>query len=94
MKRNHLYRVVDQNNSQDLTVEAKSVAHAASIARKIIAKWAGKDFKPWQTESTTGGWKGISIDMPSCVHVQVPPPKPKPTPRNMARKQAAQNVAA
>lgn len=91
MKQNHVYRVVDAINGFDLTVTAKSVAHAAALGRREIAgmcRLHRRDFVQWQTDNNSGGWKGIYIDLPTCRHVQVPPPNPKPSPRKLPWKRA------
>lgn len=77
-KPDRLYRVSDANNGCEIAVQAKSVAHAASIGRKGIAALMGKQFRPWQTDSATGGWQGISIELPECVHVRPERPTPRP----------------
>jgi hypothetical protein len=91
VKTNHVYRVVDGRNNKDLRVTAKSAGHAASQARRIIANHCGPKFVPWQTDSTTGGWHGVSIDMPgqNVVRVQRPTPRPERADLPWKRKLAA-----
>lgn len=88
-KQAYIYRVNDANNGSEITVKAKSVAHAASLARKAIAASLGKKFRPWVSDKATGGWVGIGIDMPTCNHVQVPRPTPRPESKKKLWKQRA-----
>jgi hypothetical protein len=78
-KNNHVYRIIDSNNGHDIRVVATSVAQAAAFARRAIAKQKRDQFVQWVTDSTTGGWRGVSIDQLDCQTVQVPRPTPRPS---------------
>lgn len=80
-KPNHVYRVIDTNNGCDLTVTAKSVSHAAHIAGRQIAfrqRIAKRKYLSPLPDHTTGGWHGLSIDLPTCVHTNAGRPTPRP----------------
>lgn len=79
MKSNRVYRVIDGVNGREVRVTAKSVAHAAALGRRAIAHQCRERFIPWRSDSSTGGWHGISIDMPgqNVVRVQKPTPRPE-----------------
>jgi hypothetical protein len=84
-KPNHVYRVIDTNNGYDLTVTAKSVSQAAHIAGRQIAfrqRIAKRKYFSPLPDHATGGWNGLSIDLPACVHKNAGRPTPRPEPRN------------
>jgi hypothetical protein len=72
------YHVSDTTNGLGFTVYAKSVSHAASLSRRAIARTMREKYKPWKTDSETGGWIGVSIHLPECVHASASKPTPRP----------------
>lgn len=91
MRPKRTYRVIDPHNGYDLEILGTSVGNVAAKARRLIASQQGPRFVPWQTDATTGGWKGVGIDCPSAVHVHVERPNPRPERQDLPwkRKQAA-----
>ena len=92
MKKKHTFHVhVGQVTA---TVEANNAGHAVALARPMFLRHAlskeslrrlTKAFKP---DSTTGGWKGVSVEQPGQNVVRVPKPTPKPAPRDLPWKRA------